>query len=283
MSDEHIIEAIGRCRVVIRDGTVISVKEAAIRSCPLAKRFAIPVDEIGPEIVARNIQNRIDAFGMFTPERQILSEASFVGFGASEILSTALQSRLIDAAVIACEGAGTVITDSPAMVQGIGGRMSGLVSTTPIPGLITRIREAGGIVPDPGHASLNPVAGIAAAREAGFQRLGVTVAGAGAAGAVRAADPEAVIIVVHTTGLTVEDAEQISRSADLVTCCASETVRTICGAKALIQAGKSIPVFGMTPRGKELIIERLKVIPEPLLVTGAKLPVRGESEPNPVI
>ena len=40
--DEHIIEAIGRCRVVIRDGKVVEVGEAMIKDCPLAKRFAFP-------------------------------------------------------------------------------------------------------------------------------------------------------------------------------------------------------------------------------------------------
>ena len=283
MTDEHIIEAIGRCRVVIRDGTIVSVDPPMIQSCPLAKRFAIPIDEITPESVARNIQNRIDSFGMFTAKRQIFSKDSFVGFGASELLSTALQNGIIDAAIIACDGAGTVITDRPDMVQGIGGRMSGLVSTSPILEVIQNIRDAGGIVPDPDHATIDPVRGIRIARDAGYQRLAITVAGPDATETARNADPGIIIVVVHTTGLTSDEAERISRCADIVTSCASQTVRTICGAKALIQAGKAIPVFGMTPRGKEVIIERLRVIPDPLLVIGSPLPVKGSSEPSPLV
>ncbi|PKL59157.1 MAG: hypothetical protein CVV33_09280, partial [Methanomicrobiales archaeon HGW-Methanomicrobiales-4] len=216
-------------------------------------------------------------------KREIFSKVSFVGFGASELLSTALEAEIIDAAIIACDGAGTVITDRPDMVQGIGGRMSGLVKTSPIPEVIQNIRKAGGIVPDPEDATIDPALGIRAAREAGYQRLAITVAGPDAAENARKADPKMIIVVVHTTGLTDDDAERISRCADIVTSCASQTVRTICGSRALIQAGKAIPVFGMTQQGKEVIIERLRVIPDPLLVIGTPLPVKGESEPRPLI
>jgi putative methanogenesis marker protein 8 len=283
MKDEHIIEAIGKCRVVIRNGAVTSVEPPIIQNCPLAKRFAVPIDDITPESVATNIQNRIDSFGMFTARRQIFSNDTFVGFGASELISTALKAGIIDAAIIACDGAGTVVTDRPDMVQGIGGRMSGLVSTSPVPELIQRIMDAGGIVPDPDHATLDPVAGIIAARDAGYQRLAITVAGSEAAEISRSTDPDAIIVVVHTTGLSADDAGRICRCADIVTSCASQTIRTICGRNALIQAGKAIPVFGMTRRGKEVIIEQLRVISNPLLIIGSPLPVKGDSEPFPLI
>ena len=42
-NDEHIIEAIGRSRIVIRNGRVVEVGEAQITDCPLAKRFASPI------------------------------------------------------------------------------------------------------------------------------------------------------------------------------------------------------------------------------------------------
>jgi hypothetical protein len=41
--------------------------------------------------------------------------------------------------VTACEGAGTVILKNPTLVQGMGGRMSGLVETEPIGGIIKGI------------------------------------------------------------------------------------------------------------------------------------------------
>lgn len=283
MEDIHIVETIGMSRVTIRGGAVISVENPVIRSCPLAKRFAFPVNNITPDAVRKNIQNRIECYGMFTAGREIYSDDPFVGFGASEVISTALTAGLIDAAVIACDGAGTVVTADPRMVQGIGGRMSGLIQTSPIPEVIGRIQDGGGIVPDPDHASIDPVRGIRAARAAGFTRLAVTVAGGRAANDARAADQDAIIIAVHTTGTSPEDAEILTSTADIVTACASEPVRSICGKKALIQAGKSVPVFGMTPNGKKLIVERILAITDPLVVMSASLPLRGESEPEPLV
>ncbi len=42
-SDEHIIEAIGKSRILIRDGKIIEVGSEMIATCPLAERFAKPV------------------------------------------------------------------------------------------------------------------------------------------------------------------------------------------------------------------------------------------------
>ena len=102
------------------------------------------------------------------------SEEIFVGFGASEVISTSLKSRFIDAAVIACDGAGTVVVTRPDMAQGIGGRMSGLIRTTPIPEVINRIIEGGGIVADP---LMHPRSscGCACSKNAGHEHLVVTI------------------------------------------------------------------------------------------------------------
>ena len=282
MVEEHIIEAIGKSRIVIRDGRIIEVQEAKVRTCPLARRFAQPVNEISPDSVRKNIEHRMNSFGMCRPDRQILTDDSFVGFGASEMLGTALSAGIIDAAVIAGDGAGTVIVSKPDMIQGIGGRMSGLVSTSPIQDIISRITEEGGIVVDPKEAALDPVSGIYIARKAGFKRIAVTIAGADAAEKVRRADPEAIIVVVHTTGISLEEAEHLNVTADIITACASRMVREVCGPKALMQAGSSIPVFAMTQKGKEIIIERMKHISHPLYVSNAALPVRGAEEPDPL-
>ena len=283
MADEHIIEAIGRTRVIIRDGVVTDIGEAIISDCPLAKRFACPVDEITPGAVKKNIEKRIASFGMCTPEREIFSHDDFVGFGASELTSSGLASGIIDAAILACDGAGTVIVTDPAMAQGIGGRMSGLVKTSPIPEVIERITAGRGIVVDPDHTTMDPVNGVKVARKAGFTRILVTVASADAAEAVRMQDPDALIMAVHVTGMTAGDTERISAVADITTACASEHIRKICGPKALMQAGTSVPIFVLTQRGKALLIARITVIPHQLLITHAKLPVDGERIPHPLV
>src|SRR5208337_3834180 len=126
--DEHILEAIGRSRIVIRNGIIVEIGEAKITECPLAKRFAYPVPRITQEAVKANIEHRMKAFGMCTSRRDVLDTREFVGFGATELLGFASNVGLIDAAVLACDGAGTVIVRKPALIQGVGGRMSGLVS-----------------------------------------------------------------------------------------------------------------------------------------------------------
>jgi putative methanogenesis marker protein 8 len=281
--DEHIIEAIGRCRVVIREGHVVEVGEAVIRDCPLAKRFAYPIPDITKESVKANIEHRIKAFGMCTPQRDVLDNREFVGFGASEILSFGLQAGLIDAVVLACDGAGTVIVTKPALVQGIGGRMSGLVSTTPYPEVMARIEENGGIILDRENATMDQLAGVALAVEKGFRKIAVTVALPGNAAAIRRIHPATLIFGVHVTGLTREEAETLVAASDLVTSCASKTIRDAVSGRALVQAGIAIPIFAVTKAGKEMIIEKIRQGNEPVLVKSIKLPSLTGQQPEPLV
>ncbi|MDD1669878.1 MAG: DUF2099 family protein [Methanomicrobiales archaeon] len=279
--DEHVIEAIGRTRVVIRDGRVAEVGTPCIADCPLARKFAMPVSEFTPEAIRANIENRIRSFGMCTGRREVTDTRDFVGFGASELLSSALRAGLIDAVVLACDGAGTVIAPTPALVQGIGGRMSGLVSTSPIPEVIERIKASGGYVLDPDGASIDQVRGTGAAYDLGYRQVAVTVADAASAREVRALHPDAVIVAVHTTGLSRDEAETMVSCADLVTTCASRHLRDLAGS-ALIQAGTGIPVFGFTRAGKEIILAKVRESKAPVVVKFERLPVAGTG-PEPLV
>jgi len=281
--DEHIIEAIGRCRVIVRNGKVVEVSDPIIADCPLARRFAYPVPEITKDAVKKNIEARIKSFGMCTAEREVLDTRAFVGFGASELLSFGIHTGFFDAAVIACDGAGTVIATTPALVQGIGGRMSGLVKTSPYPAVMDRIESNGGFVLDREGARMDAAAGMVLAYAQGFKNIAVTVALPSDAEAIRKIHPGAFIVGVHVSGLTKDEAERLVRASDLVTACASKTIREAVAGKALVQAGISIPVFAMTVRGKELIIEKIRQSSEPVLVKPTKLPVAGDKEPQPLV
>jgi putative methanogenesis marker protein 8 len=281
--DTHVIEAIGRCRIVVRDGVVVEVGPPLIRECPLARRFARPVHPITPEAVRENIEHRIRAFGMCSADRQVLSAGEYVGFGASELISYGLSSGLFDAAVIVCEGAGTVIAPAPELVQGIGGRMSGLVHTAPIPGVIAAIEVNGGIVPFRDTAALDQQGGVRVAFASGFSSVAVTVAHPGDARKIRNEYPQAFIIAVHTTGISPEDAAEYAASCDIVTSCASRAVRDIAGPRALLQAGSSIPVFAMTATAKNLILAKVRESIGQFLLTGARLPFSGDSPPDPLV
>ena len=281
--DEHIIEAIGRCRVLVRDGKVIEVGKPIIADCPLAKRFAFPVPEITPEAVKANIEHRIRAFGMCTPAREILDTRPFVGFGASELISFGINAGLLDAAVIACDGAGTVVATTPEMVQGIGGRMSGLVSTSPHLSVIERIGQNRGYVLDRNNARIDQQSGVALAHLKGFRRIAVTVAAPAEAEAIRTAYPDSLIVAVHVSGLSRVEAARLVGASDLITACASRPIREIAGPLALVQAGISIPVFAMTGKGKELIIEKIRTSEDSVLIKPTKLPVVGDREPSPLV
>jgi putative methanogenesis marker protein 8 len=282
-SDEHIIEAIGRCRVVVRNGKVVEVSDPIIADCPLAKRFAYPVPEITKDAVKANIEARIKSFGMCTPNREVLDTRTFVGFGASELLSFGIHAGFLDAAVIACDGAGTVIATTPALVQGVGGRMSGLVKTSPYPQVIDQIEKNGGFVLDHKSARMDQAAGMVLAYEKGLKKIAVTVATPNVAEAIRRIHPGAFIVAVHVSGLNNDEAERLVRASDLVTSCASKTIREAVASKALVQAGISIPVFAMTVRAKELIIEKIRQGDEPVLIKPTRLPVAGDKEPRPLI
>jgi putative methanogenesis marker protein 8 len=282
-SDEHIIEAIGRSRIVIRDGKVVEVGDAIIADCPLAKRFAYPIPAITKDAIKANIEHRIKAFGMCTADREVQDSREFVGFGASELLSFGLKTGSIDAVVLACDGAGTVIVTKPEMVQGIGGRMSGLVRTSPHSSVMDRIEQAGGIVLDKKHAIIDQIAGVALAVSEGYRMIAVTVATPDIAAAIRKIHPDIFIFAVHVTGLSAEDAKSLVDASDLVTACASRTIREIAGSKALLQAGISVPVFAMTRRGKGLIIEKIRQSDEQVLVKPTRLPALGEKQPDPLV
>lgn len=280
---EHIIEAIGKCRIVIRDGAVIEVGEPVIADCPLAKRFAYPIPAITKEAVKANIEHRIRSFGMCTEHREVIDSREFVGFGASELLSFGIHAGLLDAAVLACDGAGTVIATSPELVQGIGGRMSGLVSTCPYPAVMDRIEKHGGIVLDRKTARIDQAAGVDLAAARKFSRIAVTVAGPQTAEQIRSSHPGTLIIAVHVSGLSPDDVRRLVAASDLVTSCASKPIREIAGSKALVQAGTGIPVFAMTRKGKHLIVEKMAQSPEPFLVKTTKLPVAGDAQPQPLV
>ncbi len=282
-TDEHILEAVGRCRVVIRDGRVEEVGEARITTCPLTKKFAFPISTLDKESVKANIEYRINTWGMCTPRREVSDTRPFVGFGASELLSFGLSAGLLDAVVLACDGAGTVVVTKPALVQGIGGRMSGLVKTVPYKDVINRIEENGGIVIDKAHAALDQMAGVAEAYRRGYKKVAVTVAIPAEAQKIREKYPDVMIFGVHVTGLNLKEAEMLAAAGDLLTSCASGPMREIAGKKALLQAGDAVPIFAITKKAKELIIEKIRQSDDQVLFKTTKLPVAGGHQPDPLV
>ncbi len=273
----HIMEILGKSRVVVENGEVVEVSDPLIGWCPIFDK-ARNITEITREEIKNNMEFRIRDFGLFTDKRQLDMDV-FVGFGASETMMTGLNSGILDTTVTACDGAGTVISNNPLLVQGMGARISGLVETEPIDATINGINERGGIVLDPSTARIDPVAGVRKAAELGYKRIAVTVVFSDTAEQLRELefgnDLELTIIGAHVTGIDRVAAQKLLNSVDIVTSCASKNIREL--VRPLVQVGNAVPLFGLTQRGKELLLERAKDVDSPLLVSSAKLPSLPEA------
>jgi putative methanogenesis marker protein 8 len=273
----HIVELMGKTKVVIKDGKVIEVGEPEIEWCPLIFKMN-GVHKIISDEVKKNMESKISDFGMFTSKRKLIENDTFVAFGASEIMMSGLSSGFIETTVTACDGAGTVISNNPALVQGIGGRMSGLIETDPIEGVTNGIQELGGTVLDPKTAAIDPVGGIRKAVELGYKKIAVSVADSKTAKQLRELENELnidiIVIGVHVTGINKEEAQTLLTNSDIVISCASKYIREL--AEPLVQVAAAIPLFALTQNGKELVIERAKDIKSPILINTTDLPVVPE-------
>ncbi len=279
----HIMELFGKTRVVVKNGKVVEVGEPVADWCPVFSKVA-DVQRLTSIEAKKNMEYRIRELGMFTPQRRF-DHGVFVNFGVSEIMMTALRRGLIDATVTVCDGAGTVITGDPQLVQGMGALMSGLIETEPIPEIIDRIEEHGGIVLDKGNARIDQTRGLTKACELGYKNIAVSVVAHHEATKLRAIEKEQnvnlILIGAHLTGIGRDEALRFIREMDIVTGCASRTLRDLI--KPVLQAGTSVPMFAITQRGKELLLERAKEVDSPLLINTSKLPVLpGHKQPRPL-
>jgi putative methanogenesis marker protein 8 len=277
------MELFGKTRVAVKDGKVVEVGEPVADWCPVFSKVA-QVSRLTSEEAKRNMEYRIKELGMFTPKRRF-DYGVFVNFGASEIMMTALRRGLLDSTVTVCDGAGTVIASNPSLVQGMGALMSGLIETEPIPEIIEGIESRGGIVLDKENARIDQVKGLGKACELGFKNIAVSVISPRDAKELREREKEyninLILIGAHLTGIKERDAREFIGKMDIVTGCASRIVRET--VKPVLQAGTSVPMFAITQKGKELLLERAKDIDSPILVNTAQLPVLPEhKQPKPL-
>jgi putative methanogenesis marker protein 8 len=279
----HVMELFGKTRVVVKDGTVVEAGEPIADWCPVFSKVA-SVSKLTKDEAKKNMEYRIRELGMFTPQRRF-DHGVFVNFGASEIMMTALRRGLIETTVTVCDGAGTVITSNPVLVQGMGALMSGLIETEPIPEIIRGIEERGGIVLDKKTGNIDQAGGLSKACELGYKNIAVSIVCPEDAGKLRSIEKEnsinLILIGAHLTGIKCSAAKEMIGSLDIVTGCASKTVRDI--VNPVLQVGTSVPMFAITQKGKEILCERAKEVDSPLLINTMKLPVLPEhKQPKPL-
>jgi putative methanogenesis marker protein 8 len=273
MMDRHVIEALGKTRIVVEDGKVTEVGMPEVRYCPLFYKMR-GIEEFTPEVVRQNIEFRIKDFGMCTPDRQLRMK-DFLSFGVSELMGMAVADGMLDCAVIVCDGAGTIVVSDPELIQGIGGRISGIISTTPISEIIETIGREN--VLDPERATIDQQKGVDLAYALGYKKIGVTISSAQDARDIRMTHGQKVaIFAVHGSGRTLEDAGTLFDNADIITACGSKNIRAVAKDRKLFQVGNKVPIFAASLWGDILLQRRLEFTK----ITNVTTP---EDPPRPLI
>ena len=269
MEDRHVIETLGKVKVVIENGEITEVGSSEMKYCPMFHAMH-KVDELNEEFIRKNINFRIQDFGMCTPDR-VVEMDDLVTVGISEILKTNMEKGNIDCVVGVCDGAGTVLKTNPRVVQGVGGRVSGLISTTPIPEVIKNLEETGSVVLYPETAELNQLEGLKLAVEKGYKNIAITVIPSPMIKELREYpvddDVNVYIFVAHTTGTTREEAEMVFEYGDIVTACASKEVRGYADEIKPYYYGVKVPIFCASEAGRKFLDVRLEKIGKPLTTT----------------
>jgi len=284
---EHLLE-MAKALVRVKDGKVEALTDPKICSCPL-RRDLYGIEAESRKTVESVLQEHMRDLGMYGPERILELQEKPVSFGASELLADALSEGLVDAAVVVCEGAGTVVVARPEVLQAVGAHMVGLIKTEPIAEVQEGLEKRGCILVDR-MGTIDQVRGLERAAAAGFEKIAVTVAGPRAAEARALRELGAslglqvFLLAVHTTGISVTEAKELAESCDIVWSCASQAVRDIVGRRSSLQIGISIPVFALTDEGKRLILNRAQHFQGSLVLHRAGLPLAPEEkQPEPLI
>lgn len=256
----HVIEALGCTRIVIEDGKIVEIGQPRATFCPLFLKTR-GITELNEESIRKNIEFRIQDFGMCMPNRKMRMR-DFLSYGVSELIGMALTKGMIDAAVMVCEGTGTVVVSDPELAQGIGGRVSGIIETSPIEEIIQAVGRDH--VLDPERATIDQVKGAEMALSLGYRRVAVTVARAEDALEVRRRlGQRSAIFAVHTSGLSAEDAETLFDVCDVITACASRAVRDAARRRALYQVGNKVPIYAASLWGEVLLKMRVEILGRP--------------------
>lgn len=281
VKDYHVIEALGKTRVVIENGEVTSVGDPLVDYCPIFDKID-NAKHLTKDFVKWNMEKRIREFGMCTPQR-VVKMKDFLSFGISEILKTNIERGLIDCVVGVCEGVGTLLMNDPEIIQGVGGRVSALISTTPIPEVIEQVGVEN--VVNPETADLDPIKGLEMAIEKGYKNIAITILPSKTIEEIAQyplpEDVNTYMFVAHTTNASLEEVESAFNYCDVITACASDKVRDYAEKEKAYYSGSKVPIFAITEKGKEFLDNRLEKIGKPLTIND--YPMNKEKHPNPLV
>jgi putative methanogenesis marker protein 8 len=278
---EHEIYCCG-ARVRISEKGVEVLTEPTVEYCPLHEAL-YGTEKIDVEAVRKSVEMKIAGSGFCCANRNFDAEP-IVAYGASEMMHVWLKKKLIDCAVVVCEGAGTVLTSNGELVQSIGARLTGIIKTSPIKETIEHIEEDGGVVLDKATARIDQVEGVKRAFDLGFKRVAVSVAGfqAKTISEIRKVEAsekaDVLVFSVCNTRVGKADVAHIAK-ADVACASASKLLRTEIAKKALLQLGVTIPVYALTEKGKRLVLAYLAEFKDKLVIFRTnRLPYAAENK-----
>ena len=281
MNDRHVIEALGKAEVVIENGKITYIGEPVVDYCSIFDNSQHNGD-LTKEFIKSNIEKRIEEFGMCTPQRSIDVEDT-MSFGTSETLKTNMIKGNVDCVVGACEGVGTLLIDDADLVQGVRGRVSALISTTPIDEVMDKVGREN--ILNPETAELNPLKGLEMAIERGYKNIAITIIPTEMVRDLRQYpkpdDVKIFIFVAHTTNVSKNEAEMLFDYADVISGCSSINIRETAEERKPYYAGKKVPLYAVTENGKKLLNERLEYIGYELCEK--KYPQDFTQSPKPLI
>ncbi|MDD5422332.1 MAG: DUF2099 family protein [Candidatus Omnitrophota bacterium] len=264
MKDIHIVRYFSSL-IIISNGRVIKVTKPTISHCPLAgflykglKRSGdLPLPRLKDEI-KKVVEGKIKQFGFCTKNRMVWEEESSIPYGASEIIAHGLKNKSIDCTVTVCDGVGTVITNIPQIVQGIGARMHTVLKTSFIPEVAVKLRRYGCHILEE-RGTIDQKAGVAAAVEKGFNNIAVTVCAFGDERLeyIRRIEKErkisVTILVICTSGIKKDRLDEIEKYADIAWSCNSPDVKNQLNKRAIRALSKVSPVYILTENGAKLV------------------------------
>jgi putative methanogenesis marker protein 8 len=187
----------------------------------------------------------------------------FLSFGVSETLGTLLEEKIIDCAVIVSEGCGTTIVTDPEFVQGMAGRISAFLSTSPIIEIINAIGVQN--ILNPENTEIDQIKGALKAIDMGYKNIAVTILSPDDAQKLRGIESEhedikIYIFAAHVSEMSKKDSNALFDSADVITGCASKYIREIGDERKVFKAGASIPIYGVTEDGERFLKRRIEKI-----------------------
>lgn len=264
VKDIHIVRYFSSL-ITVSGGKVIKMTDPSVSGCRMSRFLyeglknnpALTKEQLKEEI-AKVIEDKINRFGFCTKNRIVWQEKSSIPYGASEIISYGLKNRSIDCAVTVCDGVGTVVTNVPQVVQGIGARMHTVLKTSFIPEVALKLCRYGcRMLKEKG--SINQTEGVAVAAQTGHKDIAVTVCASGEEGLKKIRDAEkeralsVTILAVCTTGIKNKRVAEIEEYADIVWECNSPDIKKRLSRKAIKKLSGASAVYILTKKGEKLI------------------------------